>query len=99
MNGQAIKADRVLQALRLVNSGRGMGLTDHAITLVSRQAKRLLEDGLIEHAPMYRAAYKPTVKGQRMLDDNAHVTLRFDGPTIITCPACKGEDTYHRCAR
>lgn len=56
--------EKLLQALALVDCGSGAGLTHHAQVLISRQAKYLLEMGLIKYAPELRqCGYRPTRQG------------------------------------
>ncbi len=59
-----------VQALRLVNHGNGGGLTHHAQTIVSRQAKYLLDAELIAYAPERRnVGFKLTLKGYAALKE------------------------------
>lgn len=59
--------EKQLQALYLVDCGTGMQLTHYANTLVSRQAKWLLAEGLIAYAPERWIAYQPTDAGKRVI--------------------------------
>lgn len=59
--------ERKVQALKIVKCGMGMGLTHYANTLVSRQAKALLSDGLIAYGSG-SLAYTLTRKGEQVLD-------------------------------
>ncbi len=59
-----------VQALKLVNHGNGGGLTHFAQTIISRQAKSLLNAGLIAYAPERRnVGYKMTLGGYAALED------------------------------
>jgi hypothetical protein len=68
--------ERELQALRMIDNGTRMRLTHHGNVLVSRQAKRLRELGLIRQAPESWIAYEPTSMGKRVLLDNIATDLR-----------------------
>ena len=54
------------QALNLICGG-GSGLTALGNALVSRQAKALLDSGLIDYAPGRKVGYKLTKKGEDLL--------------------------------
>ena len=62
--------ERELQALRLIDCGTRMRLTQHGNVLVSRQAKALMSRGLIRQAPESWIAYEPTAAGLRVLAAN-----------------------------
>lgn len=59
--------ERKVQALKLLAGADKMQLTHYANMLVSRQAKELLEEDLIIHAPERWRAYRLTELGCRVL--------------------------------
>ncbi len=63
-------SDDQVQALKLVNHGNGAGLMHRAQVIVSRQAKSLLDAGLIAYAPERRnVGYKVTLAGYVALEE------------------------------
>lgn len=56
-----------MQAMRLIASAKGRGMTAHGNVIVSRQVKNLLVAGLITYASNRWAGYSLTSRGRKMV--------------------------------
>ncbi len=69
-------SEKQVQALKLVESTRGMNLCHRANVIVSQQQRRLLSAGLIDYASGAQA-WKITAAGERALAQYCHVAGCF----------------------